>query len=191
MDRRHAIRNVALLVGGTLSAGTLAAILDGCNNNTSQQVTDHFTDEHKKAIAAMAEMIIPRTDTPGAQDAGVPDFVVMMMNECYSGDQRTHFIAGLNAFNQQCRDKYNKAFGDCDADQQKEMLTQLEKTVFSQSQKTDDKNLHFYRTFKELTLLGYFTSEPGATKALVYVPIPGKYIGCMPLQPGQKSWATS
>jgi hypothetical protein len=42
----------------------------------------------------------------------------------------------------------------------------------------------------ELTCLGYYTSEIGATKALKYVHIPGKYEACIPLQPGQKAWAT-
>ncbi|HAK76772.1 MAG TPA: twin-arginine translocation pathway signal, partial [Runella sp.] len=42
---------------------------------------------------------------------------------------------------------------------------------------------------KELTVTGYFTSEIGATKALEYLPIPGRFEGCVPLKPGQKAWA--
>jgi hypothetical protein len=44
---------------------------------------------------------------------------------------------------------------------------------------------------KELTLLGYFTSEVGATKALRYVPIPGRFDGCIPYKKGDKAWALS
>jgi hypothetical protein len=43
---------------------------------------------------------------------------------------------------------------------------------------------------KELTLLGYFTSEVGATKALAYEAVPGDYRGCVDLRPGQRAWAT-
>lgn len=189
MNRRKAIQNVALLVGGTLSAGTLAALLDGCH--TASSTTDNFTEDNKKTIAEIAEMIIPRTDTPGAKDAAVPAFIVMMINECYPDEARKYFIAGLNDFDKQCKDKYGKHFYNCSDDQKKEMLTQTEKEVFGGQDHNNkkDKPTPFYRTLKELTLFGYFTSEPGATKALAYVAIPGKYVGCEPLKPGQKAWA--
>ncbi|MBX5439703.1 MAG: gluconate 2-dehydrogenase subunit 3 family protein [Thermoflavifilum sp.] len=190
MNRRDAIRQVALLMGGALSAGTLSIVLDSCHH-TPEQVTDHFTDTHKKTITALADLILPRTNTPGALDAGVPDFVVMMVNECYPDDQRQKFLEGLNAFNQQCETQQGKLFADCAPDQQKTYLTAVEQRVFGQQtpQDSDDAIPYFYRTCKELTLLGYFTSEPGATKDLVYVPIPGKYEGCIPLKPGQHAWA--
>ena len=47
----------------------------------------------------------------------------------------------------------------------------------------------FFFMIKELTTTGYFTSEIGATQALEYLPIPGKFDGCMPLSPNQKTWA--
>ncbi|PJJ74601.1 gluconate 2-dehydrogenase subunit 3-like protein [Thermoflavifilum aggregans] len=190
MNRRDAIRQVALLMGGALSAGTLSIVLDSCHHEP-ENVTDHFTDTHKQTITSLADLILPRTDTPGALDAGVPDFVVMMINECYPDDQRSKFLEGLNAFNHQCEQQYGKLFHNCSPDQQKEYLTTVEKQVFAgqNTKDSDDPVPYFYRTFKELTLLGFFTSEPGATKALVYVPIPGKYEGCIPLKPGQHAWA--
>jgi len=48
----------------------------------------------------------------------------------------------------------------------------------------------FFTTLKEYTVEGYCTSEMGATRGLAYIHIPGKYLGCIPMQPGQKVWAT-
>ncbi|MHB1920667.1 MAG: gluconate 2-dehydrogenase subunit 3 family protein [Chitinophagaceae bacterium] len=192
MDRRKAIKNVALLVGGTISAGTLAALLDGCHNTPSTlSAADAFSPNRKKMVSQLADMIIPATETPGALDAGVPDFIVMMMRECYTDQDRTLFIAGLDQLDQDCQTKNGTSFVDCSASQKKELVTALDQEAFGhQGRPQKGKTPHFFRVMKELTLFGYFTSEPGATKALVYVPIPGKYIGCEPLKPGQKSWAT-
>jgi len=48
---------------------------------------------------------------------------------------------------------------------------------------------HYFTMMKQLTLLGYFTSKPGATEALRYVPVPGRYEGCIPYTKGEKAWA--
>ncbi|MCL6524423.1 MAG: gluconate 2-dehydrogenase subunit 3 family protein [Thermoflavifilum sp.] len=192
MNRREALRRVAWLMGGTLTAGTLSAVLYSCHRQP-EEVTDHFTDTHKQTLTSLADIILPRTDTPGALDAGVPDFVVMMINECYPNDQQKKFLEGLNAFNDQCRQTYGEDFASCSPDQQKQHLSAVEKQVFGSTDASQnhasDALPYFYRTAKELILLGYFTSEPGATKDLVYVPVPGKYEGCIPLKPGQHAWA--
>ena len=194
MDRRKAIKNVALLVGGTLSAGTLAALLDSCHSSTSttgSSGADVFSPNRQKMVEVLADMIIPTTKTPGAKDAGVPDFILMMMRECYTDKDRTQFISGLDKLDQDCQTKYGNSFVNCNAGQKKDQVMGLDQEAFGhQNEYKKGQPPHFFRVMKELTLFGYFTSQPGATKALVYVPIPGKYIGCEPLKPGQKSWAT-
>jgi hypothetical protein len=54
---------------------------------------------------------------------------------------------------------------------------------------TADSPTHYFRMMKELTLLGYFTSEIGCTKAQRYAETPGKYDPCVPYKPGDKAWA--
>ena len=54
---------------------------------------------------------------------------------------------------------------------------------------TADPPRHYFRMMKELALLGYFTSEIGATQALRYTETPGRYDPCVPYTPGEKSWA--
>lgn len=191
MNRRDAVRNVAIIMGGALTASTLTVMLDGCNTGPKQGKGPEFTEDEKKMVSRIADVIIPRTDTPGAVDAGVPAFIVMMMQECYPGDDQKAFHDGLAAFDKFCKDGHGNSFLKLAADKQEAAVADLDKTVLGQKDKAAKKgDLSFYRTFKELTLLGFFTSEPGATKTLRYVQIPGRYDGCVPYKEGEKAWAT-
>lgn len=192
MDRRVAVKQVAILMGGALSASTLSVMLDGCNPALRQGKGTEFTDDEKNMVAEMADIIIPRTNTPGAKDAGVPAFIVMMMQECYPDKDQDAFHAGLAAFDKECRQKYDGSFLKLSPDKQATAVRDLDKEVLGKKDNKEKTNndLAFYRKLKELTLLGYFTSRPGATETLRYVQIPGRYDGCVPYHKGDKAWAT-
>jgi hypothetical protein len=76
-------------------------------------------------------------------------------------------------------------------EQRKELLTVVDKEQksYNENKKEGDPN-HYFALMKQLTLLGYFTSEIGATQALRYVAVPGRYEGCIPYKKGDKAWAT-
>src|SRR5690606_16229899 len=99
MNRRDALRRAAWMLGGVLSAPTLSAVLRGCQAapavTTARKAT--FTPAQHDMVAAAAERIIPATDTPGAIDAGVPDFIDLMMSEWYPEPDQAAFLAGLQA----------------------------------------------------------------------------------------------
>ncbi len=176
-------------MGGALSATTLSVMLNSCNNAPEKGAGTVFTSGEKKTVERIADVIIPRTDTPGAVDAQVPAFIVMMMQECYPQKNQDAFQKGLAAFDKWCEKKYNKAFLKLSPTEQETAVAALDKEVLGKG-KNKDKSLSFYRTLKELTLLGFFTSEPGATKTLRYIQVPGKYEGCVPYKEGEKAWAT-
>jgi Gluconate 2-dehydrogenase subunit 3 len=177
MKRRDAIARGALLMGGILSAGTLATILESCKTGGGSKVGKDFAiaPAHSEMIAEIAEMILPKTSTPGAKEAKVPQFVEFMLKECYKEDQQKAFFAGLDKLN-------------ADGDFMK--ASAEKKTELLKAEDTAKEKSEFWKTMKDLTVLGYFTSEPGATKAAAYLEVPGKYEG-IKLEKGQKVWAMS
>lgn len=198
MKRRDALGRVALLMGGTLSAPTMLAFLEGCKSATesSSALTFPFSADRKALVSEVAEIIIPKTDTPGAKDAKVGEFIEKMLKDCYAAKDQESFNKGLSELEK-------KDFLKSKPEEQTALLKEMEAAAKDEMAKAGeekkkyteagkeytDAGVPFFRLVKELTLLGYFTSEPGATQALEYVAVPGRYDGCIDLKPGQKNWA--
>jgi Gluconate 2-dehydrogenase subunit 3 len=177
MNRRDAIAKSAIMMGGILSAGTLATILEGCKTGGGSKVGKDFAivPVHSEMIAEIAEMILPKTSTPGAKEAKVPAFIEFMLKECYKDDQQKAFFAGLDKLNDGASGDFMKASAE-------------KKTELLKAEDTAKEKSEFWKTMKDLTVLGYFTSEPGATKAAAFLDVPGKYEP-IKLAKGQKVWA--
>ncbi len=175
IPRRDAIQRLSLLLGGVLSTQLTAGLLgEVLNTGSSIEVSP----AQVKLLADAADTIIPDTDTPGAKAAGVEQFIVRVMRDCYVREEQAKFYDGLAKLDDASRKAHTRGFSDLDAAQRKELMALTAKT---------DKP--FFRQLRELTIAGYFTSEIGATKALAYLPIPGRFEGDIPLTPGQKAWA--
>jgi hypothetical protein len=189
MDRRKALQNVALLLGGSIVGGTVF-LQSGCKPS-AKKVNALFDEDQVKYLDEVAETIIPKTDTPGAKEAGVGAFMALMVMDCYTPENQKVFTAGLLDLEKQSKEKFSNGFMKLSPTQKKELLTALDKTQKEyQEKKEKDAPAHYFRMMKELTLLGYFTSEPGATKALRYVQVPGRYDGNMDYKKGDKAFAT-
>ena len=175
MNRREAVKRVSLIMGGILAAPLMAGVM-GQVTNKGQSVL--VSAEQEILLAEVADIIIPTTDTPGAKAAGVEKFIVRVIRDCYKKEDQDKFYAGLAKLDADSQTKFGKGFVGLDLTQKNEMV---------KLSTTEDKP--FFQRMKELTVTGYFTSEIGATKALEYLPIPGKFVGCVPLKAGQKAWA--
>lgn len=191
MDRREALRRTAWMVGGTLAAPTIMAVLKGCKAQPELAWTpEYFSTDQAAVVNELAEVIIPKTDTPGAIDAGVPSFIEQVIKDCYSADDQKLFLDGLQAFDDQARQEYGDGFVDLDAEQR----TAFANKMFSEASKATQpgQKKPFILMMRELTLAGFFTSEPGATQVLQYEAVPGSYKGCIPVaEAGNgKTWAT-
>jgi len=174
IPRRDALQRLTLLLGGVLSAQLTAGLM-GQVINLGPSVS--VSAEQQKLLAEAADTIIPTTDTPGAKEAGAEQFIVRVMRDCYVREDKEKFYAGLARLEEDCREQYHKGFAELDAAQRKELMT-----------KTAKSNKAFFLRLKELTVAGYFCSEIGASKALEYLPIPGRFEGDVPYQAGQKAW---
>lgn len=191
IDRREALRRVALLLGGTLSAPAIAGVLAGCSGAGSDAPIAWkpraVSSEQAEMVATVAEHIIPRTGTPGARDVGVHRFIDVMMVEYYPVPVRDRFTAGLADLDARATAAHGKPFLQCDAASQRAMVAAFDVDAFAA--RAPASEVPWFRTMKELTLLGYYTSEVGATKELRYERVPGRYDGCVPFATIGRTWA--
>lgn len=187
MDRREAVKYISLLLGGTIVGSS--AILSGCKNTDSARDLA-FSDADIGFLDEVAETILPKTSTPGAKAAGVGRFMTVMVNDCYEEQDQEVFHKGIRQLDEQAKKTYGDTFVKLKPAQRLEMLVALDKEQkdYQQKKKPEDRS-HYFRMMKELTLLGFFTSEVGATQALRYVERPGRYDGCVPYTKGEKAWA--
>ena len=191
MNRREALSSVALLLGGTLIGSEM--FLSGCTNENKKIGTLglDFSPEDISFLDEVGETIIPATDTPGAKEAKIGEFMHTIVRDCYVKSDQDIFIAGMSKLNDASKTMNGKYFLESSADERKKLLIALDKEQkdYMANKKPTDPS-HYFRMMKELTIWGYFTSEPGATKALRYIAVPGRYEGCIPYKKGDKAWAT-
>jgi hypothetical protein len=200
MNRREAIQRASMVLGYTLAGPALLGVLNGCKAEPHQNFEPiFFSKDEALLIEELAEIIIPRTDTPGAKDAGVPIFIDRMLKEIYPKESQEAFVKNLEAFDDEARKVYGESFIDCKTEDKmaffKTQHDEVIKNVYHNSSagfwNAAVKNSKpFLLEIKELTLLGFFTSEAGATKVLQYNQVPGPYQGCVPLATAGKTWAT-
>jgi len=170
------------MFGGTLSAPTLMAMnhWEQATTPTTSGVAFSLTATQQKIVAEVAEMIIPRTNTVGAKDVGVPAFIEMMLKDCYLQPDHQRFLEGLTSLEQ-------LKFLELNEGERRGALKMMEQQTKEQM-KVPSKTVPFWRLMKELTLLGYFTSEAGIKASFEYVQIPGK-LENIKLKPNQKLYA--
>lgn len=190
MNRRTSIKNIFAL-------GFLGIFIHNgfsCINGNNKIESLIQLDSYKDLIAELAETIIPATDTPGAKDAKVEDFIIKIMSECEDFKVQERFIIGLENLQEYSLKKYGKNFQKCALEDRISVLEYYENKGFKSRNLHKMENLLFGTSFidklKGLTVIGFCTSKIGATEALAYDVIPNHYQGCVLLLPGQKSWAT-
>lgn len=188
MNRREAIARVAWVMGGTVVGANL--FLTGCTREATKNVESLFDPDIIDLLGDVADTILPPTSSPGAKEAGVGGFIPVMVRDCYPPEDQKVFVEGLGKLEDGAKAKFHRAFRELEAGERTELLTEIDKEAgeHQRNKKKGDPN-HYFSMLKQITLLGYFTSELGATKALRYVPIPGKYIGDYPYKEGDKAWA--
>lgn len=188
MNRREAVKKVALLLGGTIIGGELF-VQYGCKNITDKSVV--FSEKQIAFLDDIAETILPKSDSPGAKDAQVGTFMNVMVRDCYTVEDQKIFKEGMKKIEKSSKEKYGSSFEKINTQQKNELLTELDKEQMAfQKNKKENEPTHYFTMMKQLTILGFFTSELGATKALRYSAVPGKFDPCLPYQKGDKAWAT-
>jgi len=185
MNRREAVQHIALLLGGTVIGGQ--AFILGCKSETGKE--QGFTPDDIAYLNEIADTILPTTSTPGAKAANVGKFMTVMVNDCYEEKEQKIFKEGMDKINELSKKDYGKSFLDSTPQNRLALLTKLdnEQKDYTKNKKKED-DPHYFNLMKQLTLLGYFNSEIGCTQARRYVPVPGRFEGCIPYKKGDKAF---
>ncbi len=180
VDRRRLLMGFSALVGGALLPSSelilgraLAADMDASETNRT------LNAKQLRYVSIISDIIIPETETPGAIGAGVPAFIDMALTSWLSGEERGSFMSGLAAFMVS-----NMEFATACAFQQRTLVEALDEALWDEGHFSG-----FYRKLKEMTLIGYYTSEVGASVELAYDPVPGPYHE-FNLSASDRSWST-
>ncbi|MGH7494790.1 MAG: gluconate 2-dehydrogenase subunit 3 family protein [bacterium] len=187
MNRREAIQHVALLLGGAVSAPVLHTVLSGYQPKTPW-APRALNAEQDKIVTIIADMIIPATDTPGAQAVQVNQFMDLLLAEWFKPEDRDRFMAGFSELDARCRKLCNKRFLEASPEERAELLTKLDAEAI-EARLADAKDTPFFGMLKGMTLAGYYTSEVGMTQELHYDPTPGYFDGCIPFSQIGRPWA--
>lgn len=135
MDRREALRRVAMLLGGALSAPTVAGVLAGdmrvwAAAPDAQWTPRTLTAAQNELVARLAEHIIPATDTPGARAAGVHRFIDALLTQHYPAAERDRFLAGIEGVEVRARVAHGRPFGRCTRSQQLAILGDMDREAY-------------------------------------------------------------
>lgn len=186
MNRREAVQYISILLGGTLVGSNY--FLAGCKSNTG--VSMNFKETDIALLDEIADTILPDTKTPGAKAAKVGQFMIVMVNDCYDAKDQKVFHEGMVKLDDFSKKTFDKSFEKLTPSQRNDLLVKLdnEQKDYMKNKKKEDPS-HYFRMMKELTMLGYFTSETGCKKARRYFETPGKYEGDIPYKKGDKAFA--
>jgi hypothetical protein len=183
ITRREAIQRTAFILGAALSPSLLTGL---ARAQAAAAVAParpvHLTAAQFATAGAIAERIIPRTDTPGAQDVGVPAFIDLMVGEYLTAAEKSTFLAGLADVESASIAAHRREFTRLSATEQDAVLKRI-------AEASEKREKTFFHQIRELTLLGYFSSEPVGKNITHYNPIPGPFRGCVPIaEVGNVAW---
>jgi hypothetical protein len=204
INRREAILRVTALLGGVALVGG-SALMTGCREENSDAP---FTAEDIAFLDEVAETILPQTSTPGAKAAKTGAFMALIVTDSYSPRDRRIFREGMRELDKASRKANGVSLMAATPQQRLAVLKVVDREwkmegprfwarrainkaeAFLTDQRSETAPAHYFRMMKELTLLGYFTSEIGCAQAQRYVESPGRFDPCVPYHPGEKAWAS-
>ena len=208
VTRRALVQGIATLLGGVALTGSDRLLAFSFDSDTLDQAmsagTGLFTAADVALLDEIADTILPETTTPGAKAARAGAFMALMVTEAYTPRNQQVFRDGMNQLDASCRAANGVSFMEATPAERLALIETLDREQRTATEERaeaprsrapaatappEDQPAHYFRLMKELTLLGYFTSEIGYTQAMRYIETPGRFDPCVPLGPGEKSWA--
>jgi hypothetical protein len=181
MNRREAVKATTALIGGVLI--TSNGFLVACARDSSRAPSNVLTIDDQSLIEEIADTLLPSTpSSPGAKAAGAGAAINLLLTDCYEPEGQERIVNGLKDFRRMCRERCGGEFVALPQKERERVLREID----VEAQKAGPT--HYFALVRELALRAYFSSQIGMTKALRYVMVPGRWVGCVPLAPGQPAW---
>lgn len=169
MERRKVIKGIALSLGSLV---TMPAWASGWSISNFETLTPLNNDA---LLAELCETIIPKTQTLGAKDLGIHQFIQKVVTDCFDKKARDNFAQSLSQIAPISIKAFGKPFVEGNTAQRINVLENLSKS--------EDKNLqNFYQILRGLTIQGYTSSEYYMTNFTDYEMAPARYLGCVPVK---------
>ena len=182
ITRRDAIRATGASIGALLLA--TSGVLAACGRDTRRATNGVLTADQQDLAEEIADTLLPTTPaSPGAKAAGAGAAMNLLLTDCYPEDAQRRVVTALDEILRSDRQRGRK-WADFPRPDREDSLRRMD----TEAKHAADPATHWFTTFRELALRAYFTSEVGMTKALRFTMVPGKWVGCTPLQPGQPAW---
>lgn len=196
MNRRKAIKKSGLIAGGMVLVPSFLTIFQSCQSESRLEYQPlFFTKEEAQFISKLVDIILPRTDTPGALDVKADIFMDKVFAKTNDASQQKKIRSEMAQFNENCKKNHGAVFIDLEKDQQEEVLKAAEASsgkfnggVWGTAVGKQEP-VGFYRSIKSMAIWAYLTSEEIGKNVLSYDPIPGEYKGCIPLSDVGNSWS--
>lgn len=196
MNRRDALKKTSLLTGAAIAAPSLLSLLQSCKEESRLNwQPEFFTENEAKTISTLVDMILPRTDTPGALDVKVDLFIDKVIAKTYDDEGQKNMRAEIAAFNENCMKDFGDVFIGLNEEKRVAFLEAAEKSSGKFNPgvwgKTvgEQEPVGFYRSLKSTAIWAYFTSEEIGENVLNYDPIPGNFESCKPVSEIGNRWS--
>ena len=189
LERRDLLKGLAVILGAAISPACQRAV----EVPAAQRMAGvaRWSLEQRAIAHRCADLIMPATDTPSALAVGVGEFMDYVASVWLQQSELEELLAGLNGLQEEAQRQYTKNFVDLSEMEQVQLLTQMEtaSSVLNASSQEELRSKVFAR-LKELTVVGYYSSEVGAKQERVYVPMPGRYDGYFKLNKVGRQWSS-
>lgn len=201
MQRRDLLKMIMATTGVAMVGGNALAY----ELKSKVPLTDTvFKSDDLLLFNEIAEVILPRTNTPGAKDVNAGLMALIIANDCYTSRERDTLVKGLHSLNKNVEKSYGSPYLLLSSIEKKKFINQLDaaakdynhqQNIYYLSntpydrESSDEKPLpHYFTLIKQLTLFSFFTSKEAATQVLRYEAVPGKYNGELDYKKGDRAW---
>lgn len=185
MNRRIALRHLALISGGLV-------LIPSCDFSSDDILAAYqnlkVTASQKNLLGAISDTIIPAGEIKGALNLEVPDFILVMVNDCFTKENQEKFTAGLSAFPNYVQKTLGKKYEALNTKEKEELIltgTKLEGDDTAEGKERAHIS-YFLNSTKRFTIQGYMASEYIQTEIIPYSLIPGEYNGAVLITDLQK-----